>query len=292
MSTATSDLTTRTLEVPGAVLTYDVRPGTDVDAPVLLLIGSPMGAAGFTTLAGHFPDRTIVRYDPRGVERSPKDDPGTPSTPAQHADDLHRLISIVSDGPVDVFASSGGAVNALALVAEHPDDVRTLVAHEPPAAPVLPDREAALAAARDVHETYLRDGFGPAMAKFIRLVSHEGPITADFLASPGPDPAMFGLPTADDGSRNDPLLMQNMISCTHFQPDIEALQAAATRVVIGVGEASGTAFSGRAGAAIAERLGAPPVIFPGGHDGFLGGEYGQTGKPDAFAKTLREVLGA
>ncbi len=63
-----------------------------------------------------------------------------------------------------------------------------------------------------------------------------------------------------------------------------------TRVVIGVGEESGQAVAGRAGAAVAERLGLAPVVFPGGHDGFLGGEYGGMGKPDAFAATLRTVL--
>ena len=81
--------TTRTLEVPGATLAYDVRPGSGTDAP-LFLIGSPMGAAGFGTLAGHFADRTVITYDPRGADRSTKDDPTTESTPDQHADDLHR----------------------------------------------------------------------------------------------------------------------------------------------------------------------------------------------------------
>ncbi len=133
--------TTRTLDVPGAVLTYDVRKGASSSAPVLLLIGSPMGAGGFVTLAGHFADRTVVTYDPRGVERSTKADPASPSTPEEHADDLHRLIAELDAGPVDLFASSGGAVNALALVAEHPEQVRTLVAHEPPLAAILPDRE-------------------------------------------------------------------------------------------------------------------------------------------------------
>ena len=51
-----------------------------------------MGAGGFATLAGHFPDRTVVTYDPRGVERSTKADPASQSTPDQHADDLHRII--------------------------------------------------------------------------------------------------------------------------------------------------------------------------------------------------------
>src|SRR5919202_6998 len=144
------------------------------------MIGSPMGAAGFGTLAGHFTDRTVITYDPRGVERSRRTDETIPSTPDLHADDLYRLISALGGGPVDIFASSGGAVNALALVARHPEQVRILVAHEPPAAEVLPDREAALAAIQDIHRTYERSGFGPAMAKFIAIVSHKGEIPVDF----------------------------------------------------------------------------------------------------------------
>jgi pimeloyl-ACP methyl ester carboxylesterase len=286
-----TELTSHTLDVPGAVLTYDVRRNDSSGASALLMVGSPMGAAGFGPLASRFTDRTVVTYDPRGVERSVKADPGTESTPEQHADDLHRLISALDAGPVEIFASSGGAVNALALVATHPQQVRTLVAHEPPAAQLLPDREQALAASRDIHETYERSGFGPGMAKFIALVSHQGPITADYLDRPAPDPAMFGLPTEDDGSRNDPLLGQNMISCTHYQPDFDALRAAATRIVIGAGAESAGELANRAAKMVAERLGRAPVIFPSHHGGFLGGDYGQAGEPDAFAARLREVLG-
>jgi len=139
-----------------------------------------MGAQGFVTLARHFPDRTVVTFDPRGAERSRRTTRATESTPDEHADDLHRLISALDTGPVDIFATSGGAVNALALVARHPEQVRTLVAHEPPTAQVLPDREQVLAACVDIHETYLRTGLGPAMAKFITLVSYEGPLPADY----------------------------------------------------------------------------------------------------------------
>jgi pimeloyl-ACP methyl ester carboxylesterase len=284
-------IATDTLEVPGTILSYDVRTSEAGTEPPLLIIGSPMGASGFATLAGHFPDRTVVTYDPRGAERSPRTDGAAESTPDEHADDLHRLIAALSAGPVDVFASSGGAVNALALVARHPEQVRTLVAHEPPVWQVLPDRVAGLAAAVDIHETYLRDGSGPAMAKFIALVSFEGPFPADYARRPAPDPAMFGLSSEDDGSRSDPLLGQNMISCSHYQPDVEALRAAPTRIVLAVGEESGKVMTGRATVALAERLGLEPVVFPGGHAGFLGGEYGQTGQPDAFAARLREVLG-
>jgi pimeloyl-ACP methyl ester carboxylesterase len=281
---------TDTLEVPGAVLYYDVREAGSSADPVLLVIGSPMGAAGFVTLAGHFADRTVVTYDPRGCDRSRRTDGASTTTPDEHADDLARLITALGAGPVDIFASSGGAVNALALVARHPEVVRTLVAHEPPALRELPDSGPALAAAADVHETYLRAGFGPAMAKFIALVSHQGPFGEDYLDQPGPDPAAFGLPAGDDGSREDPLLGQNIVSCTHYTHDFTALRAAATRVVIGVGEESVQASAGRAGAAVAARLGTEPVTFPGGHDGFLGGEYGGMGKPDAFAAALRAVL--
>jgi pimeloyl-ACP methyl ester carboxylesterase len=254
------------------------------------MIGSPMGAAGFGTLAGYFTDRTVVTYDPRGVERSKRTDGARASTPDEHADDLHRLISALDAGPVDVFATSGGAVNALALVARHPEQVRILVAHEPPAAQELPDREAALSASVDIHQTYQRAGVGPAMAKFIALVSYEGPIPAGYADRPGPNPADFGLPTEDDGSRNDPLVGQNMISCTHYRHDFDALRAASTRVVVAVGAESGGQLAGRAAVAVAGRLGTAPVTFPGGHAGFLGGEYGTTGDPDAFATTLRKVL--
>jgi pimeloyl-ACP methyl ester carboxylesterase len=291
--TTLTEPTTRTLDVPGATLTYDVRT-TDSPAPVLLLIGWPMGAGGFVTLASHFPDRTVVTYDPRGVERSVKADPAGPSTPEDHADDLHRLIAKVmadSDaGRVDLFASSGGAVNALALVAAYPEQVRTLIAHEPPLASILPDRIGAMATTQAIADTYQRSGFGAGMAQFIVAVSHKEPMTLEFAAQPAPDPAMFGLPAEDDGTRTDPLLGQGIVTCTHYEPDFEALRAASTRIVLAAGAESKDQMAYRGAFAVAERLGAEPVIFPSDHGGFLGGEYGQSGDPDAFAAKLREVL--
>jgi pimeloyl-ACP methyl ester carboxylesterase len=286
----TTQLTTHTLAVPGATLTYDVRRNHATTEPVLLLIGSPMGAAGFGTLAQHFTDRTVVTYDPRGSERSSKTDPASPVTPEIHADDLHRLIQAIGGGPLDLFASSGGAVNALALMSRHPQDARTLVAHEPPLAAVLPDREHAMAATRAVQDTYQRSGFGAGMAQFIAIASHKGPFTAEIAAQPAPDPAMFGLPATDDGSRTDPLLGQNMLTCTHYEPDFDTLGSASTRIVLAAGEESEGEMANRGAVAVAERLGTKPVSFPSDHGGFLGGEYGQTGDPDAFAAKLHEVL--
>ena len=282
---------TATLEAPGATIAYDVRLNESSTEPPLMIIGSPMGAAGFVTLAGHFTDRTVVTYDPRGVERSTKKEPTSESTPEQHADDIHRVIQAVGRGPVDLFASSGGAVNALALVARHPEDVRILVAHEPPTAQVLADREAALAATEAVGATYQQSGYGPAMAQFISLVSNKGEIPADFGSRPV-DPQMFGLPTADDGSRTDPLLGHNIITSTHYQPDFDALRAASTRIILAAGVESEGEMANRGAHGVAAGLGTTPVQFPSDHGGFLGGEYGGQGKPDEFAAKLREVLAA
>jgi pimeloyl-ACP methyl ester carboxylesterase len=285
-----TELTTRTLDVRGAVLTYDVRESEPAGGPVLVLIGSPMGAAGFTTLAGHFPDRTVVTYDPRGVERSARTDRDLEVTPEVHAADVHAVIQAVGGGPVDVFASSGGAVNALALVAAHPGAVSTLVAHEPPLAALLPDAAEALAACRAVHDTYQQKGWGAGMAHFIALVSLQGPVPAGFASQPGPDPATFGMPAEDDGNRDDLMLGSNIITITHYRPDIDRLRAASTRVVIAAGAAANGELASRSAEAVAALLGSDVVRFPGDHGGFLGGEYGQTGEPDAFAARLCEVL--
>jgi pimeloyl-ACP methyl ester carboxylesterase len=284
----TAAITTHTLDARGATITYDVRGGLG-DARPLLLIGSPMDATGFTTLAGHFTDRPVVTYDPRGTARSTRTDGHGEITPAHHAGDLQRVVEAIGGGPVDLLSSSGGAVNALAWVAEHGEQVHTLVAHEPPLATMLSDRQALASAIEDMHQTYQRDGMGPAMAKFIILVGFDGELP-DGYQFPPLDPAQFGLPVEDDGSRDDALLGQNLRSCTSYQPDMDALRAASTRIVMARGEASGQTMAARGADAVAEAIGAELVRFPGDHAGFLGGEYGMRGEPDGFAERLRDVL--
>ena len=290
MTTTMTEPTTHTLDVPGATLTYDIRRNDQTTEPILLLIGSPMGAGGFVSLAKRFPDRTIVTYDPRGSERSTVTDPAGSVTPEIHADDVHRVIDAIGGGPVDLFATSGGAVNALALVAKHPEQVRTVVAHEPPLPAILPDRTHAVAVTRAIRETFARSGSSAAMAHFIAVVSHRGPFTAEVASQPAPDPAMFGMPAGDDGSRIDPMFSYTIPGILEFEPDIEALRAAPSRIVMVAGVGSEGEMANRGSYAVAERLGAEVTVFPGDHAGFLGGEYGQTGEPDAFAAKLREVL--
>jgi len=289
----TSAIRTHTLDAPGVTCTYDVHgdlAAATSERAVLMMVGSPMEAAGFGTLASHFTDRPVVTYDPRGVGRSTRTDDQTESTPEQHADDIARVVDALGVGPVDLFASSGGAINSLALVAARPDLVRTLVAHEPPLAAYVPDREQVLAANRDIGESYQRAGSGPAMAKFLQLVMVEGPLPAGYAGRPAPDPAMYGMSTDDDGSRDDPLLGQNIRTCVPYVPDVVALGSAPTRIVVAAGVESAQHLTGRAAAGFADALGVELTVFPSHHGGFLGGEFGQQGEPEAFAARLREVL--
>src|ERR671910_3376244 len=110
--------TTHILETDGADIAYDVRgPLPTADGrPPLLMIAQPMDASGFGALAAHFPDRTVVTYDPRGLGRSTRTDGRTDNTPTVQAEDVHAVIEALRAGPVELFASSGGAVTALALV--------------------------------------------------------------------------------------------------------------------------------------------------------------------------------
>jgi pimeloyl-ACP methyl ester carboxylesterase len=284
--------TMHVLEGAEVDIAYDVLgPLPTADGrPPLLMIGQPMDAGGFATLASHFPDRTVVTYDPRGLGRSIRKDGRVDHAPTVQADDVHAVIAALGAGPVEMFASSGGAVAALALVAAYPGDVTTLVAHEPPLIPVLPDAAAAERARAGVRDAYEAKGWGAGMAAFIAMTSWQGEFTDAYFAQPTPDPARFGMPTEDDGSRDDPLLSDRSWAVSSYRPDVDALAAAPTRVVIAVGEESQGTFTGRAAVATAKLLGQQATVFPSHHGGFLGGEFGYAGQPEAFARKLREIL--
>jgi pimeloyl-ACP methyl ester carboxylesterase len=281
------------LELDEVDLAYEVHgvvPASD-GRPPLLLIGQPMDAPGFRPLVARLPERTVVTYDPRGLGRSVRRDGYVEHVPDVQARDVHTLIRALGGGPVDMFASSGGAVTALALVAAHPEDVGTLVAHEPPLIGVLPDADAARRAWAEVRETYDKHGGGAGMAAFIRWTSWRGEFTDDYFAGPAPDPAAVGLPTEDDGRRDDPLLARSDAVCT-YAIDARALAAAPTRIVVAAGEESADQLAGRGAAGVAALLGQAVTLFPSHHTGFGDGTSGPLGEPDAFAERLREVLDA
>jgi len=285
-------MATHKLVTTEADIVYDIRGPlpTAGGRPPLFMIGQPMDASGFSTLASHFPDRTVITYDPRGLGRSIRKDGRVDHSPTVQADDVHAVIGALAVGPVDMFASSGGAVTALALVAAYPNDVTTLVAHEPPLIPVLPDAEAAERALAGVRDAYQARGSGAGMATFIAMTSWRGEFSDEYFASPAPDPAQFGMSTEDDGSRDDPLLSDRSSSVSSYRPDVKTLAAAPTRIVIAVGEESMGTFTGRTAVALAELLGQQATVFPSHHGGFMGGEFGYPGQPEAFARKLRDVL--
>ena len=135
--------------------------------PLLLLIGSPMDSGGFAPLASALADRyTVVTSDPRGIANSSREDTSEDVTPAQQAEDLHRLLSALGGGPADVLGSSGGALVGLALVTAHPDELRTLVAHEPPLVELLADAARLRAEIQNIYDTYRVEGAEKAMQKF------------------------------------------------------------------------------------------------------------------------------
>jgi pimeloyl-ACP methyl ester carboxylesterase len=178
MSTPTS----HSLNVPGARLYYEVQGS----GPTLMLVGHPMGAAGFTAIAP-LPavDYTVVTYDPRGFARSTVDDPDQDAEPDLLADDVRRVLEAVGNKPAYVFGSSGGAITGLALVAGYPDHVRALVAHEPPLALLLPDAEEARAGMEDIYETYRESRDRAAWQRFSTFTGmNVGPQSAETAPQP------------------------------------------------------------------------------------------------------------
>jgi pimeloyl-ACP methyl ester carboxylesterase len=256
--------TTGTLDVPGASLYYE-RRGT---GPLLLLIGSPMDSGGFAGLASALADRyTVVTYDPRGIGNSTREDTTTEITPEQQADDVYRLLGALDAGPAYYFGSSGGAVVGLALVAAHPESVRTFVAHEPPLVELLPDRAERRADVDDIYQTYLDQGQDVAMRKFM---SHFGLGPHDGDGDAGPPQWQ---PSEEELARmratTEVLLAHLLRQTTGYQPDIAALASAPTRIVVAGGAESKGQVANRTTVALAERLGTTMVEFPGDHGGFM-----------------------
>lgn len=291
--------TTHRLDLPGAQMYYEVRGS----GPLLLVIGQPMTSPPFAPLADLLAeDHTVVTYDPHGLGQSSVDDPSLEVTPEVQAADLAHLVDAVGGGPADVFASSGGAVAALAFAAHHPDHVRTLVAHEPPVTDLLPDAVQVRAAVDDIEEAYRQHGSGAAWGKFVSLVVHAGPVPESGVpeavwpplgqesadAQDGRGPQVDGdqappEPTAKAVADDELFFLRMLKPFTRYQPVIDALRAGEPRVIIAVGEDSRREVAQRSATALAERLGQQPALFPGDHGGFMA-------DPAGFARRIRELI--
>jgi pimeloyl-ACP methyl ester carboxylesterase len=275
----TVPMTTERLGVPGASLYYEVRGS----GPVLLMMpGGPADAGTFRRIAEPLGSNyTVVTYDPRGLSHSTLETPVRDERIVEiFADDVHRLLTATAKEPAFVFGSSGGAVIGLELAARHPEQVRTLVSHEPPAPALLPDPARERAAMAEIVQTYRTAGIGPAMQKFMVQTRIRG----------GPPPPPPGEPTPEmreamaQMQRNmDFWLGHYFLAIAAYEPDFAALKAGSSRIVPAVGDESRGELAHEGGLRLAERLGTQAVVFPGAHGGF-------DSHAAEFAVKLREVL--
>lgn len=261
------------LRVPDGRLHFEVRGR----GPLVVLAGAPMDARSFEPLADLLAvDHAVLTTDPRGINRSPLDDPEQDSTPELRADDLARLITHLGAGPAVVLGSSGGAVSALALAQSRPELVSTVVAHEPPLCELLPDREQLRASTEDIIATHLSGDYLGGWRKFLAMANIDMP--------PEVVGEIFGGERDAQQIADDHYQHAHMLRGTsHWMPDLEALRAVADRIVVGIGAESDGQLCERTSKALAAELGVDPVLFPGDHIGFAG-------DPVAFEARLREVL--
>lgn len=276
---ATTSTTTATLRVPGAGLYYEVRGS----GPVLLMMpGGPADATTFRKIEDRLATRyTVVTYDPRGLSHSKLEEPLEDSRMVEiFADDVHRLLAELTKGKASIFASSGGAVIVLELVKRHPDQLQTIIAHEPPSPDLLADPARVRAEMEDVCDTCATDGVWPAAGKFMQLVGIEG----------GPPPAPEGEPTPEMleamaymQSNMEFFFGRYIRSIARYRLDLDAIRKSPCRVVAAVGADSAGQLAHEGGLGLARRLGTEPCVFPGDHGGF-------DGKPQEFATRLLEVL--
>jgi pimeloyl-ACP methyl ester carboxylesterase len=269
------------LTVPGARLYHEVAGS----GPVLLLIpGGMADADGFAPLAGFLEaNYTVVRYDPRGISRSRFDGPVVDVSVEVHADDAGRLLAAIGGEPAYVLGHSGGAVIGLALAVRHSEQVRTLVAHEPPLVELLPEGDERRKAGQEIYETYLREGAGPAMEQFMAAAGMD---ESSPPVEMSPEAQEFMSQQMARMEQNlDFFFAHYLLPITSYVPDVAALREGSTRVVVGVGEDSVGQETYDTALALAERLGTPAATFPGDH-------VGMATQPEAFAERLHGVLQA
>lgn len=266
-----------TLKVPGATIYYETQ---GVGSVLLIIPGGPQDAGVFAELSRHLADRyTVVAYDPRGNSRSTSDGAPEALSLDQQGDDAAALIAALGKGPAYVFGTSGGAQIGLNLAARHPDSVKVLVAHEPPATMLLGDPSKALAADKDLYDTYRRDGVDAAMAKFFTMTGLEEGAGEEQGPPESEMPPEAAETFARVSGNFEYWLAHGMMPLSLYEPDVATLRAGKPRIVVALGEQSAGQPIHDMGTALAGKLGIAPVTFPGDHMGF-----------EAFAEPFAETM--
>ncbi|MFF8380995.1 alpha/beta fold hydrolase [Streptomyces sp. NPDC015661] len=277
-TTATATVTTGTLDVPGAVLHYQVR-GT---GPTLLISQSGEGDADRSTdLVARLTDSyRVITYDRRGLSRSRLDAPERGATLTEHADDVQRLLAALADGPALMLGCSLGAVIGLHAAVRHPGLIRTLVAHEPVAPRLLPDEERThhereLTA---LQELYGQGGLGTVLPEIARTLGID-PANTDAEPDLTPQPM-----NAQRIANFDHFIRHDFSAIVHDTLDTTVLAGTGTRIVPAAGRTTPrTVFDYQCATSLAGLVGEELVEFPGGHNG-------NTSHPEAYAARLRQVL--
>lgn len=267
-----------TLKVPGANLYYELQGS----GPTLLIIpGGPQDAGVFADISRHLASHyTVIAYDPRGNSRSSFDGAPQDLQLDVQADDAAALIDALGGGAAYVFGTSGGAQIGLNLAARYPDQVRALVAHEPPSMMLLPDPAEEVASAQDLYDTYAREGVEAAMQKFFsdnELSEQEGAQT-EFEMSPEAAETF-----ARVSGNFEYWLAHGMMPLSLYSPDVVALRAGKPRTMVGIGEGSAGQAIERMALALADKLESRPIRFPGDHMGF-------EMHAEAFSETLHAAF--
>lgn len=264
---------TGTVRAPGARLHWQARGAGPC---LMMLCGGAADADGFSGVAPYLDtDYTVITYDRRGLSRSLLDDPTRDPaiTIATHSEDVHRILAALGAAPALVFGSSIGAVIGLDLLIRHPEDVRVLIAHEPPIPALAADDDKAEPSLARIYE---RTGDADETIRRFAASLTRANLTA--LVSERRD--------SESRTRNNEFFLRNDAPAVgQYELDLDALKALASRLIV-VGGRDGREFSPYASASrLATMLGTGMTEFPGNHAGFA--IY-----PAEFARSMRRALRA
>ncbi|WP_372347041.1 alpha/beta fold hydrolase [Streptomyces sp. KL116D] len=266
------------LTVDGAKLYYEVRGS----GPLLLVAQSGEGDADRSVdLVDRLVARyTVVTYDRRGLSRSELADPERGVRMAQHADDVHRLLAELTDEPALMLGCSMGASIGLHLAVRHPEQLATLVAHEPVSPAFLPaDRRPhhvrELLALQQVHRDGGLQAAFPEMARVLGI----DPVKQQT------EPDLTPMPLTAQRVANFAFFIEREFTAViQAELDVDAVARSAVRIVPAVGRATATGvFDRQCSLELARIRGVQAQEFPGGHNG-------NTTHPRAYAARLEEVL--
>jgi hypothetical protein len=126
----------------------------------------------------------------------------------------------------------------------------------------------------------LADRYTKAMQKFL---AHAGLGAGPAQEADAPQWAPSTGRLARMRATTDQFLAHLLRPTTRYRPDIEALRAASTRIVVAAGATSKGQLPNRTAVALADQLGTTVVDLPGDHGGFLA-------FPEQFGRVLDQVL--